>query len=433
MSVIMEISKQDIDQANSLAASMSMASVPEILMRAMGGKEIPKLLGMKSFTAESSTTGLVLTTDNIIKIKNYVAFGLGLPNTEATIKERLGYPASLSTYAKDLAPNDFMPLFALIAAHCATWSDLEAEIKTLGTSLKIFAEKFVITGEDILKLVADLPVKERIKTLTEKEIIEGRTVPFGPDDTAILIGIIELLEILKKEVGARKNKTGLLLKKIQTFRNTLDNKVHPGIATKKSAIKNVNLSTEQKKLTEAIASLNQEISSLDKEYSKLVGYAFTGASGLILGPIGIVSWAITGGVFGYQAEVCRKERNTKIGERDAKQRELATVNTLLTVVGTMDAYLIDTEKVIEDTEIGIQNLEVVWDSVDAYVGQSLSDLNEIRTAETTDKDGKVVKASSIIGFNTSYTSSVSSWKNVRNITADLLDLFDRARKMAEGV
>ncbi len=46
---------------------------------------------------------------------------------------------------------------------------------------------------------------------------------------------------------------------------------------------------EQKKLTEAIASLNQEISSLDKEYSKLVGYAFTGASGLILGPIGIAS------------------------------------------------------------------------------------------------------------------------------------------------
>ncbi len=83
------------------------------------------------------------------------------------------------------------------------------------------------------------------------------------------------------------------------------------------------LSAEQIELQNQIKALEDEKEGLEKEYSQAVGLAFTGMAGLLFsGPLGIISWSITGGIYGNKAEKIRKEKDT-IGEKIAElQNEL---------------------------------------------------------------------------------------------------------------
>ena len=150
----------------------------------------------------------------------------------------------------------------------------------------------------------------------------------------------------------------------------------------------------------------------------MVNYAFTGAAGLALGPLGIISWAITGGIFGDKAEKIRKKRNKREEDRNKITQQLETADALIRFVTSTHSSVSKQCAVLDKALAGVKNLEVMWDAVVQYVD------------DATDKLEKIDEGKSLLLFQGSMENAVHSWSEVKDITGELIDLFEKATKRA---
>lgn len=429
-----EITQHDLDKSNAFAKTMTLETVPKILMTAFDGVvpaptvlvntaegQQPKLTGVPDelvtneapSESTSPTRGLILTEDNIIDIKRYVWNGLKLPTSVEDVRAKLGYSPSFDENAHpEIAPAAFAALNTQINTHCKKWSDLEASIKSQGTSLKIFSQHFVNTGGDVLEVIQAMPVLERIK----KSIGD---IHFDAEDKTLQGGLVELLSSLRKDAEKHQADAHSLAERLEAYRRELENEIVPSTNKMNDTLVRIQQSGETAKLLEEKAKLDAEIKNLNKQYDKLVGYAFTGAAGLVLGPVGIISWAVTGGVFGDKAERVRKERNKRQKERDEIIGKLDTEDKLLKFAANTHSSVSKQCAVLDKALVGVKNLEVMWNAVVQYVDDA--------TAKVKDMD----EGKSLLLFQNSMKAAVTSWSEVQNITGELVALFEAATKRAK--
>lgn len=434
MMEIVEITQHDLDESNAFAQTMTLETLPKVLLATCNGTapaptalvntaegQQPKLTGVPDelvtneapSESTSPTRGLILTEDNIIDIKRYVWNGLKLPTSVADVREKLGYSPSFDEKAHpEIAPAAFVALNTQINTHCREWSDLEASIKSQGTSLKIFSQHFVNTGGDVLEVIQAMPVLERIK----KSIGD---IHFDAEDKSLQGGLVELLSSLREDAEKHQADAHSLAERLEAYRRELENEIVPSTNNMNDTLVRIQQSGETAKLLEKKAKLDTEIKNLNKQYDKLVGYAFTGAAGLVLGPLGIISWAVTGGVFGDKAERVRKERNEREKERDEIIKQLDTEDKLLKFAANTHSSVSKQCAVLDKALIGVKNLEVMWNAVVQYVDDATAEMKNMN-------EGK-----SLLLFQNSMKAAVTSWSEVKNITGELIDLFEAATKRAK--
>ena len=76
----------------------------------------------------------------------------------------------------------------------------------------------------------------------------------------------------------------------------------------------------------------------------------------------------------------------------------------------------DASIVINEATAGVKNLETVWKSVEAYVENSIEQLKDVDNSTL------------LLQFKMRMQSTVNSWSEVGNITAELVALFEEAQR-----
>lgn len=236
-------------------------------------------------------------------------------------------------------------------------------------------------------------------------------IPFAAEDRDLIGTLSEILNIMRKDINSFLKRVNSLSARMSSYRETMDNTIVPEVNILDQAIDSLSVTKELAAKRTARAKKDSEIATLSKTYDKMVGYAFTGTTGLVFGPIGIVSWAITGGIYGKKAETARKKLKVARSERDTLDTEIAMYDKMNGAIAKMKTFGDNTSVVIQNAVAGIQHLDMMWKAVDAYIESSINELNSVDDS------------TKLIIFKGRMQSATNSWEQVGGITSGLLEVF----------
>lgn len=401
-----------IRDANAVLEKITVADAPLTLLRSIAPN-----MNLLSENQSSTPRGLILSVDNIKHIKQYVAYGKSLICDAQQLQSTMKYPADFDAKKyPNLAPEAVASLYHNIQVHCEEWSDLEANIKRQGAGLEGYATDFLTTGSIVLQSINQLPLLAKLKTTLEQfcQLDTTQYTIQGEDDKEILVGIGALLDRLKQDAESRLAATQTLSDRLGNYRKQLDNELLSQLARMKSDIDALMASDQRADLLKQVKALDDEIDSLSKQYDKLVGYSFTGSAGMVLPPLGVISWAITGGYFGAKAEKIRKKRNQRSTERDAISAALAKEDALAGMVAQAASQSDLAKTVLYDALTGIKNLEALWACILQYIEDAKKQLDQVDTIR------------SLLIFQNNFQTAMAAWSEVRGITKSMVDVFQQA-------
>lgn len=405
--------EQEVKQANEFAKSITINQVPLLIMSAMAGR-IPTLTNSNMLMAGLSDDikGLIFTKDDLVNIIGYVTYGLSLPQDDKKISEMMPYTEKDNQY---LNIKNYKTVFEEIRCHCTKWDSLEKGTIVLGTDLKIYANTFCNQGEAIISVISAMPVYQQAC-----QTVGDVTIEFSGEDFELKGALVDILKDMKANVTCRRGKVKKLSDDLESFKEELNQKILPDASNLELAVSQIDLTDEKAELQKRRATLEDEIANLEAAYKKLVGYAFTGASGLIFGVIGIISWAITGGVFGKQAEDTRKKIAQLKQELNDVRQEIEKYTKMDESVSKMKNTTSNITLSIENAIMGVRHLDSLWESVETYIVDAKKELDS------------VTESKRLIAFKTNIKSCIQSWSEVEDITTELVDLFDEALKEIYG-
>ena len=360
--------------------------------------------------------GLVVSKDDLKSILRYVDLAKSLPLTETAAETYLGYkkddPFFNDEKHKFLLPSKQVEFDLPIYNHAIEWDGLAVDIQNIGNALVSYSLSFTNKADSTIKILDDLnqylKVHGFIADATGKDIVEAGT---------------DMLKLWKKDTENHLKTVSDTYNKLNTFRTALNGTINKSITDRSTAIRALNLTPELEQLKKQIKDLDDEIDRLKKEYDEAVGLAFTGAGGLIFGGIGIIAWAITGGIFGNRAEKIRKKQNDK-------REELKPLKDKLTALDKIDGSIRDLENSTKDlsqalasADTGLQHLIVAWDGIKEDIDNAVAHLNNM-------DDPEYVKYVSTL--TSELKAARDSWSDCHNIAKDLIKCFDDAYKEYEA-
>lgn len=251
--------------------------------------------------------GLIVSKDDLKCILRYVDMAKALPLTKETAETYLGYKSNDSFFEEEkhkfLMPEKQVAFDKPIYDHAVQWDPLTVEIQNVGKTLTDYAKLFASRADSTVEVLQDLnkylKVHGFIADDSGKQIVECGT---------------EMLRLWKDDTGRHKDNVQKTYRKLGVFRDEMNDKISKSVVDRSKAIAALDLCTEQQDLQQEIDDLKQEIKSLEQEYKEAVGLAFTGSAGLVVGIPGIISWAVTGGIYGDRAEKIRKKKKEKNDE-----------------------------------------------------------------------------------------------------------------------
>lgn len=366
-----------------------------------------ELISATSETSIKSSRGLLgLTKENIIDIKTYVNKSLNLKTTEADVEQILGYKASDPICQKhpEFTPAKFAEFYKPFHEHASLWNGLETDIISQGNSVQTYGISFVSHSQFILNIVKQMKL---FSTIEEVKLTD-------PEDKKIQKKLADILDRWKKETIQYQASTTKLLDKLTAFQNTLVNVLQPSANNMYVLLNDVDLAKEAKQLKQEIDTLQTQINAKQKEYDMDCGLANTGAAGIVLGPLVIVTWAVTGGIYGAKAEKVRKERNQLQSTLNGKKALYDNLNKVAGNVNRATDGIADLKIAITNAITGLKTLNAVWDLLSQYISSARDSLININ------------EKTELFDFIYEIENAQSSWKEVPSIAAGLLDLFKQA-------
>lgn len=396
-----------------MATAESVQTETEQVQTVQPEQVVTKFMGMVTQTEEgvARQPGLVLTKEDIINIKLYVKDGLALPTNEPEVGSYVGYQhAGIA----GLELPDIRALFERIRTNALGWDDVEQSVINQGITLEGFAKRTVISGDDLISVIEEMPVVERIKkkvgstTLQELSAKQVPQIFYDADDQLIADDLKTTLEDMKQDISKQRDLTAAVKTKVTNFRQEVGQQLEPEVKRKRDLIKSNKLDQSIADLAERIDELTQEIEDKREEYKKYVGLAFTGAAG---GPVGLI---ITGGIFGDKAEKARKAKNRLIDEKRGKEAELKGKQDLKLAIEKLGDKFADLDMRLLDAEQALQHLEFVWQTLYSQIDSSLTQFGNINDSQN------------LRHFVTTFKTVIDPWRSVQGSAAQLIYIFDEA-------
>ncbi|MDR0944496.1 MAG: alpha-xenorhabdolysin family binary toxin subunit A [Ruminococcus sp.] len=352
-----------------------------------------------------------MSKDDVINILRYVKLGLQLPTTEATAATYLGYTGSdaFSADHPEFSPLSFASFYQPFNTHASLWNDLEngsSGIIAQSNDLGKYGSMFNTRVNLIVNMLSNLDVTK----------IDNVEVPSEKDKSKMDKLADALLDFQEKTNGYSANAQALR-DRLLGFQTTLGNTLQPAAEVMKSKMDALDIAAETKALKAEIDDLNRQIKSKTDEYNKDVGLAFTGAAGFVLGPLGIISWAVTGGVYGDRAEKVRKERNKLQDQCDAKTKLYNNLNKVSGAVEAATSNLHNLGLAISNAVTGLNMLVAVWNSISTDIGNAAASLGQLNSK------------SEVFDFIFGLADAANAWGDVPDVTTQLLAMFKEARNV----
>ncbi|MFQ2266702.1 alpha-xenorhabdolysin family binary toxin subunit A [Aeromonas hydrophila] len=354
----------------------------------------------------------IFTADDLIKILLYVRAARKLPQNLADFTKDIG---SDSTGIPGLEPNEIIDLYQKITNHANRWTPVESLVKEQAASLKVASNDIVTIGDQIIKVINQMDIMEQLKTIKDPTV----TIPISSDkDTKIQQALPEVIEKLKQSCIEQQRKTLEVLKAVRDYKTEISGGtlssgktvmgLEPTLADKKERAKKANLDGQIKELQDSIDALQDQIDQLKKDYDKYVGLAFTGAAG------GIIGLAITGGIFGDKAEKARKERNSKIQEKDDKSKDLKRKQQVQGILNQFSTQFTDIGMRLLDAEQSLEHLDFLWTDIIVRINNSVKNWMKVKDSDM------------LLSFVTDLEVIVKPWREVGDMSTELVRVFDKA-------
>ncbi|MHC8365549.1 alpha-xenorhabdolysin family binary toxin subunit A [Pseudomonas sp. ZT5P21] len=318
----------------------------------------------------------IVKKSNIVAIKRYVNLSLLLPVDLGAVERLLGY---IHADSAGLEPRDIQALHQEIHKHALSWGTLERETKDLGGRLDLFSRGFINTGALVVDHLKSFTGYRNlfgtIDTLTPEEQAALASIPLGNSDTEKVNSLIRYLGRMKSDIENFYNRVSSVKALATEFSRKITEDLLPAINIKVRDVEAAGIEKDAKdeQLKLELKELDERIAEKLAEYSGLVGYAFTG---LVFGPIGV---AITGGIFGSQAERVRAEKNRMLERRGALLEQMRSAN-ISKLMNDLAGRLIDIRTLMVDAEKGARNLEDVWAIIWLNIDESAVRLSEVDNA-----------------------------------------------------
>ncbi|WP_455922776.1 alpha-xenorhabdolysin family binary toxin subunit A [Pseudomonas putida] len=387
------------------------SSVPKDLNRRAA--ELPsQYVGITANSEDGGrSSGLLVTREDIFKIKNYQRTALGLPSTLPSLVQLLGFSKSGIV---GLEPVDLLASYKKLREHGLSWTDLEEKVKLTSANLYTFSSEFLVSGQRLINVVEEMDFVKQLTTPIRDAVIEDGAdlVPKALSEKDKLIkdmGLAKLLEMMAASIETQLAAVTLVKNRTSSFASVITTNLIPEIGHKIALSQKHSLGKKVEELNAAIAELTKDIDQKKQEYNELVKKALDGIN--FMGPVGLV---VLGGIFGAQAEKVRKARNKMIGERDAKVAEVKVLAPLIEAVGRLAGYLDNLDMSLKDAEVGANNLRDMWMLLHTWVGESLSKLRLIDDSKT------------LFEFVVEFQLVLLPWNDIKSVSYELNTTFIRA-------
>lgn len=353
--------------------------------------------------------GLLITNEDIRKIKRYVTEALVLPIKTNEIEQLHKYDRLNIIGLKSA---DIQALFNAMRNHAATWSPLESSMKKVGSDLHVFADNFTSSSQSIIDYLTQLPSYTtgvgKINGLTQQEIDNLPEIQLTGDEKQKIPVLLDLVEDLKSVITEHSKSTQLTKNQIATFKREITNSLKPALGLKIALLNSHNFNEEVKLLNQRLETLDQRISEKMAEIEK---YSQSKWWGLFGGFVGLI---ITSSIYGSKAQQARNEMNLLIEERRDVEANIATTHEILSSLRTFETKLQDLQVRIEGAEGSSSNLESLWQLIESYIDSSSNKLNG------------VTDAMYLVLFVSKLKAIRENWLTIKKQAGDLLTAFNNS-------
>lgn len=353
--------------------------------------------------------GLILTKEDILTLKRYERNSLYLPTTLSQVENRLGFKVS---GINGVEPIDLLTTYQRIYNHAKTWSGIENQIKLTGAAVDAFADSFTTTGETLLSVIDKMDIIDQIDTAISDLTIEGianiNAAPLSDKDKKTTQKLSDFLKETAANIDRHQTASRELTEKLTAFSDTISHQLLPDVNEKVELSSRSNLEAKIAELEKEISQLTIDIDQKQKEYSQAKKNIAWGGFG---GPIGV---AITGGIFGSQAEKARKEKNKLVAQKNAKVAELDVKRPLAAAIRSLQTQFEDMHIRLQDALDSSTHMRDLWAMLGLYVKNSAEALANI-------EDNK-----SLLYFTLQFKSVITPWKTIQGLSSQMLELFDSA-------
>nr|WP_314488369.1 alpha-xenorhabdolysin family binary toxin subunit A [uncultured Pseudomonas sp.] len=337
----------------------------------------------------------IFSKTNLMQIRRYVL----------TVKKLPPDITALRTFADfevlGLSIEDVFVFHENLRMHVASWDGIQESCKRIGNELQLFAEDFLVEGA---KFLASVEVSAEQKL----EQAKGHTpLPATVTNELKESSDIYLSHILE-ELKLRRDSIQHVKTLIDTFGKAIAENLQPMGLSLTKAINKRNADHEIAELGQSLDQLDQQIAEAEQRYSGLVGTAFYG---LVFGPVGL---AITGGIYGAQAEQVRSEKNALIEKREGLTNRRAALLSGLEGFENLQTSTADISFRLVEVMTAVEHLEDVWRLLETYVETSIK------------KSGEVSTVGTLRRFTAQFGRVMRPWGSILNISKQLSLLFNEA-------
>ncbi|RMM58425.1 hypothetical protein ALQ74_01398 [Pseudomonas savastanoi pv. glycinea] len=355
------------------------------------------------------SAALILTREDILSLKRYERHALNIPTSLTRVEQQLGFTRS---YIPGLEPEDMLVTYQAINNHGKSWLSIEDGIKRSGFAIELFATQFSRQGEQIINYIEKMDFARQLDlTVADLNIEEVRNtapVPLGETDQRVCITLAEFLKKTASQIKNHQHAAQTLADHIDTFSTVLSVQLIPGINDKVKLANCSDLDQQIQDLEKDIEQLTTEIEQKNNEYKTAL---YNIAWGLFGGPIGV---AITGGIFGAQAEEIRKEKNRMVASKNEKVQKLEEKSPLAAAVRSLQILFEDMNIRMMDAHQSATHLKDLWTMLAAYIDRSASEISAITTDQA------------LMIFAMQFQGVVTPWREIRGMANQLLKIFDSA-------
>ncbi|WP_223454137.1 MULTISPECIES: alpha-xenorhabdolysin family binary toxin subunit A [unclassified Pseudomonas] len=357
--------------------------------------------------------GLLVTHDDVRKIKRYVNAGLALPIEIDEIEQIHKYD---QLNIAGLKSADMQNLYKSMRNHAETWSPLESNMKRVGSDLHVFADNFTSSGQSITNYLKTLPSYisgvGKIGSLSPEEIDNLPEIQLTGDEKQKIPALLELVDELKTVITEHSASTQITKAQITEFKREISNSLKPALGLKIALCNSNNFNEEIKLLNDRLDILNQRI---NEKLAEIEEYSESKWWGLFGGAVGFL---VTSTIYGAKAKKARNELDLLTTEGREIETKIATSNKILASLRAFETSLQDLQIRIEDAAGSSSNLESLWELIQAYVDSSCKKL-----------DG-VTNAMYLVSFVTRLTTMMDNWSAIKKQAGDLLTAFNKATRNA---
>lgn len=355
-------------------------------------------------SASSLDPALIFTRENLLAIKRYASVVRRLPPDRESLQQ------SMNFVVLEIDPEGIHLFYEDLRRHVSGWNVLEQETKTLGTQLDNFATNFTSDGHALLKVIRESEAirnVKRLRELDEQALEHVQAIRLEPTERdQVVRSITEYLALIAEDIS-------LAIERITSVKNRSNRFARDVVDNLRPKAEGLLRGFKGKADVETLDAMNQQLLLLDQmitekteAYTALVGYSL---AGLWFGPVGV---AITGGIYGSQAETVRKEKNQFIDQRKQLAEEIEELEPDIGRFQITMTLLRDLELRLVEVESAAKNLEDVWNTLSVYSDESQRDLERIDTDV------------SLARFAMRFERVIRPWQSIRSKSQQLSEVFN---------